>query len=93
MALIVKTSRSVSVIFRMGRNHMGNTELFAPVLVTPAYHPQLAVARDADVDLRWAAWIERGRAHDERLRQRLRLMITAGALTIAAAIAFGFFRS
>jgi hypothetical protein len=70
---------------------MGNTELFTPVLVTAAYHPPLAVAPDADIDLRWAAWVARGRAHDQRLRQRL--MIAAGVLTIGAAIAYGLLRS
>jgi hypothetical protein len=70
---------------------MGNTELVTPVLVTAAYHPVLAIAPDADIDMRWAAWAARGRAHEQRVRHRL--VVTAGVLVIGAAIAYGLLRS
>jgi hypothetical protein len=50
----------------------------------------LAVAPDADFDARWAAWLARGRAHEQRGRRRL--VIWAGALTIGAAVAYAFLR-
>lgn len=46
------------------------------------------VALDADFDARWAAWVERGRAHELRVRRRF--VVWAGVLTIAAAIVGAF---
>ncbi|HKT79837.1 MAG TPA: hypothetical protein VJP86_06425 [Vicinamibacterales bacterium] len=44
----------------------------------------------ASFDARWAAWLERGRVHDQRVRSRL--MIWGPAIAIAAAIAFALLR-
>jgi hypothetical protein len=68
---------------------MGNTELPTPFPVSAAYHA--AVAPDADFDTRWAAWVERGRAHEQRVRRRF--VVWAGVLTMGAAIVYAFVRS
>ena len=39
-------------------------------------------------DVRWAAWIERGRIHDERVRQRF--TVFAAVLAIGASIFWAF---
>jgi hypothetical protein len=70
---------------------MGNTELPTPLPVSAAYHAALAVAPDADFDTRWAAWVERGRAHEQRVRRRF--VVWAGVLTMGAAIVYAFVRS
>jgi hypothetical protein len=41
---------------------------------------------DADFETRWAAWVVRGRAHDQRVRQRF--LVWASLIAVAAAIAF-----
>ena len=43
-----------------------------------------------DFDARWAAWLARGRVHDQRVRRRF--LIWGPAIAIAAAIAFVLFR-
>jgi hypothetical protein len=48
------------------------------------------VAFDADFDARWAAWVARGRAHEQRVRRRF--VVWAGVLTMAAAIVAAFLR-
>ena len=53
--------------------------------ITPAAPPQ-AVVPDADFDSRWAAWVARGRVHDERVRRRF--LIWLPVIAIGAAIAF-----
>jgi hypothetical protein len=45
---------------------------------------------DADFDIRWSAWVARGRAHELYVRRRF--LISLPVLAIAAAIAFAFFR-
>jgi hypothetical protein len=59
---------------------MDNTGLFAQ-------HP---VAPDADFDMRWAAWAARGRAHEQRVRNRL--VVFGGVLTVGGAIVYAFLR-
>ena len=44
---------------------------------------------DHDFDRRWAAWVARGRVHDDRVRQRL--LIAVAAIATAAAIAFALY--
>lgn len=53
--------------------------------------PTPAVAPDADFDARWAAWVERGRAHEQHVRDWF--VIWAGSLMIGATIVHAFFRS
>jgi hypothetical protein len=50
-----------------------------------------ARALDADFDRRWALWVARGRVHEQRLRRRL--IVGAGVLASASAIAYAFLRS
>ena len=48
-----------------------------------------AVAIDSDFDARWAAWIARGRVHEQRVRRRF---VWAAVLAMGAAIAYAFLR-
>jgi hypothetical protein len=48
-------------------------------------------ALDGDFDLRWAAWLARGRAHEQRVRHRL--MVSTGVLAVGAAVLYAFLRS
>jgi len=61
---------------------MDTTETLAPIPARAAYHSVPAVQPDAGFDSRWAAWLERGRIHDRRVRQRL--SIFGGLLAMAA---------
>ena len=67
---------------------MGSIELVTPLPISVAYHAGPAVAPDPDFDLRWAAWMARGRVHEQRLRQRFATW--ASILAIGAAIVYGF---
>jgi hypothetical protein len=44
-----------------------------------------------DTDMRWAAWVARGRVHEQRVRRRF--LIWAPVLATAAAIVFALLRS
>jgi len=46
---------------------------------------------NADFEVRWAAWVARGRVHEQRVRRRF--LIWAPILAVAAALAFAFFSS
>jgi hypothetical protein len=70
---------------------MGILEVMAPLPVGGASHVAQTVAPNADFDTRWAAWLERGRAHEQRVRRRF--VVWAVVLTMAAAIAYAFLRS
>jgi hypothetical protein len=48
-----------------------------------SYHAVPPVAPGAGFDARWAAWLERGRLHDRRVRERL---VVSGAVFAMAAI-------
>ena len=50
-----------------------------------------AVVRDTEFDIRWAAWVARGRAHEERVRRRF--LIWAPVIAVAGAIALVLLRS
>ena len=65
-------------------------EPLAPLAVSAADHATAAIAPDADLDARWAAWVARGRVHDQRVRRRF--MVWASVLAIAAAIVYTFLR-
>jgi len=49
-----------------------------------------AVALDADFEARWAAWVARGQAHEQRVRRRL--VAWGCALAIGGAGVYAFFR-
>ena len=53
--------------------------------VSTAGHAAPAVI-DADFDTRWAAWVLRGRVHEQRLRRTL--LVRAGVLATGAAIVY-----
>lgn len=61
---------------------MDTTETLAPIPARAAYHAVAPVELDAGFDSRWAAWLERGRIHDRRVRQRL--SISGGLLAMGA---------
>ena len=50
-----------------------------------------ALAADIGFDTRWAAWVERGRAHERRVRRRF--VVWAGVLMMGASILYAFLRS
>jgi hypothetical protein len=51
----------------------------------------MAVVADADFNNRWAAWVARGRVHEERVRRRF--VVWVSVLAVGSAILYGFFRS
>jgi hypothetical protein len=67
---------------------MGSTERLNQPPVSVAHHAAQAVAPDAVFDSRWAAWIERGRAHERRVIRRL--VTWAFVLAMGAAIVYAF---
>jgi hypothetical protein len=71
--------------------HMGTLEALAPLPVGGAYHASPAVAPDAGFDARWTTWVERGRAHEQRVRRQF--VVWTGVLTTGAAIVYAFLRS
>jgi hypothetical protein len=56
--------------------------------VSPTPH---AVVPEVDFDTRWAAWVERGRVHEQRVRRRFLIWIPV--VGIGAAVAFALLRS
>ena len=58
------------------------------VAVSPTPH---AVVPEVDFDTRWAAWVERGRVHEQRVRRRF--LIWVPVVGIGAAVAFALLRS
>ena len=56
--------------------------------VSPTPH---AVVPEVDFDTRWAAWVERGRVHEQRVRRRF--LIWVPVIGIGAAVAFALLRS
>jgi hypothetical protein len=67
---------------------MVRNESTVPFPVSPANHAAPAVGPTTEFDARWAAWITRGRVH-ERLVKR-RVVLWAGVLATAAAVAYAF---
>jgi hypothetical protein len=55
----------------------------APISRPEAYHRVPPVAPGAGFDARWAAWLERGRLHDRRVRERL---VVSGAVLAMAGV-------
>jgi hypothetical protein len=69
---------------------MGTTDLLTLPAVHSSYPAATAVAPDVDFDTRWAAWIERGRVHDQRVRRRF--VVWAGVVTVGVTIVYAFLR-
>jgi len=69
---------------------MGSAEPITQLPVTAASASR-AVAPDAEFDIRWAAWVARGRVHEQRVRRRF--LIWVPVVGIAAAIVFALLRS
>jgi hypothetical protein len=67
---------------------MASAETLSPVTSASAGP---GVIRDAELDIRWAAWVARGRAHEQRVRRRF--LMWAPVLAIGAAIVFALLRS
>ena len=65
-------------------------ELVAPLAVSVTDRVATATAPEADFDIRWAAWVARGRVHDQRVRRRL--VVWASVLAMGAALVYGFLR-
>ena len=61
-------------------------EPVAELRTTATFHGAPLVARDEDLEKRWATWVARGRVHERRVRRRF--VVGAGAIAIGAAIAF-----
>jgi hypothetical protein len=70
---------------------ISSSEALTQLPVSAAYHAAPPVAPDADFDTRWAAWLERGRVHEQRVRRRF--VVWAGVLSMAAAILYALLRS
>jgi hypothetical protein len=66
---------------------MSSGEPLVRLPVAGAYPVAATVALDADFDARWAAWVARGRAHEDIVRRKLGTV--AGVLAIAAAMLSG----
>lgn len=69
---------------------MVSNEPLARLPVSAASHGAPAVALDADFENRWAAWVERGRIHEQRARHKF--MVSAAVLALGAAIVYAFLR-
>ena len=65
-------------------------EPVAPLAVSVSDHIAPSIAPGADFDTRWAAWVARGRVHDQRVRRRL--VVWASVLAMGAALVYGFLR-
>jgi hypothetical protein len=69
---------------------MGTADtLTRPTFTRPSAGP--AVVRDTELDIRWAAWVARGRVHEQRVRRRF--LIWAPVIAVAGAIALVLLRS
>ena len=68
---------------------MSSADVLTPTPVETPSSP--AKAPDADFEIRWAAWIARGRVHEQRVRRRF--LIGVPLIATGAAIAFALLRS
>lgn len=66
-------------------------EVLVPLPVSSTYQAAPAVIPDAGFDARWAAWMERGHAHDRRAQRRL--VVWASLITTGAAVVYALLRS
>jgi hypothetical protein len=65
-------------------------EPLAPLPVGAALNPVAPVELDPDFDVRWAAWITRGRVHEQRAQRRF--VIGFSVVAIGAVIVYAFLR-
>jgi hypothetical protein len=70
---------------------MVSSELLTPLPASAAFRLASAVAPDVGFDARWAAWVARGRVHEQRVRRRF--LIWVSVLAMGAAIVYAFLRS
>ena len=70
---------------------MVKTEPVADLPIGATLHAALPVAVDEDFETRWAAWVARGRVHEQRARRRV--AISATVLAAGAALLYTFLRS
>jgi hypothetical protein len=68
-----------------------NTQQLTRLPVNAAFQAVPAVARNADFDTRWDAWVERGRVHERHVRRKF--AIWSGVLSIGAAIVYAILKS
>ncbi len=68
---------------------MGSATVTPLPVTAPSAGP--AVVPDAESDIRWAAWMARGRVHEQRARRRF--LIWVPVLAIGAAIVFALLKS
>jgi hypothetical protein len=71
-----------------GMIHMIGNEPHAQLPLRAAPHAIPAVAADANFDIRWAAWIAKGRVHERQVRRKL--VIWAAAFAMGATILYQF---
>jgi hypothetical protein len=69
---------------------MNINEAISQLPVSGASHTTTAVAVEPDFDVRWAAWIARGRVRERQTRRKL--IVWAAVLAMAAAIVYVFLR-
>jgi hypothetical protein len=70
---------------------MGSSAPLSQIPVGETNHGVPAVAPDADFENRWAAWVARGRIHEQRAR---RTFVTwVAALAIGVAVVYAFLKS
>jgi hypothetical protein len=68
---------------------MSSPALLAQLPVSAASDAARAVVPDPDFDKRWAGWVARGLAHDQRVRRRF--LICCPVIAIGVAIALALF--
>src|SRR5688572_24901644 len=69
------------------------TQSITAVPLNTAEPSAVAIAPDADLDARWAAWRTRGVAHERAVRRKLtRFAAVAGSVAAAVAIAYSLLR-
>ena len=67
---------------------MLSNDPLAPLPAVAAYDTGALTMADADFNTRWAAWLARGRVHEQMVRRRL--MVGGGVLAAGAAIVYVF---
>jgi hypothetical protein len=70
---------------------MAVSQSLAQIPSSAADHPFASNAPDTDFDARRAAWIARGRVHEQLVRRRF--VVWARVVTTGAAIVYAFLRS
>jgi hypothetical protein len=70
---------------------MAISQSLAQMPSSAADHPFASTAPDTDFDARWAAWIARGRVHEQLVRRRF--VVWASVVATGAAIVYTFLRS